>query len=122
LRQARALIEELEDEELVAVGGDFNTWAPSFLEQALPYLRGAFTDTPAPPEQPTFQSGRIRRRLDYLFLRLPDGWRASYKRIDARYGSDHYPLLGWIHPPSLPRPRAPDIILNTPVIPMPPGR
>jgi endonuclease/exonuclease/phosphatase family metal-dependent hydrolase len=106
LRQARVLIAELDDEELIAMGGDFNTWAPDYFEQALPYLRGAFTDSPEPPDQHTFQSRGIRRRLDYLFFRLPDDWRASYNRIDAQYGSDHYPLLGWIHAPPQPASRS----------------
>jgi endonuclease/exonuclease/phosphatase family metal-dependent hydrolase len=81
------------------VGGDFNTWAPNFFERAIPYLRSAFPDTPEPPPQHTFQGRGIRRKLDYLFFRLPDEWRATYVRIDAQYGSDHYPLLGWIHAP-----------------------
>ena len=33
-------------------------------------------------------------RLDYLFFRLGDGWSASTRRLDERFGSDHYPVLG----------------------------
>ena len=31
-----------------------------------------------------------------MFFRLPQHWRAGYGRIDDTYGSDHYPLLGWV--------------------------
>jgi endonuclease/exonuclease/phosphatase (EEP) superfamily protein YafD len=34
--------------------------------------------------------------LDYLFFRLPTGWRAHVERGPERYGSDHYPLIGWL--------------------------
>ena len=33
-------------------------------------------------------------RLDYLFFRLGDGWTASTRRLDERFGSDHYPVIG----------------------------
>jgi endonuclease/exonuclease/phosphatase (EEP) superfamily protein YafD len=33
-------------------------------------------------------------RLDYLFFRLADGWTASTERLDERFGSDHYPVIG----------------------------
>ena len=33
-------------------------------------------------------------RLDYLFFRLPDGWHGSTTRLDERFGSDHYPVIG----------------------------
>ena len=32
----------------------------------------------------------------FLFFRLPNGWRARYRRINGTYGSDHYPLIGWV--------------------------
>jgi endonuclease/exonuclease/phosphatase (EEP) superfamily protein YafD len=35
-------------------------------------------------------------RLDYLFFNLADGWSASTRRLDERFGSDHYPVLGTI--------------------------
>ena len=38
----------------------------------------------------------MRRRIDYMFFRLPEGWGARYERIDRNYGSDHYPLIGWV--------------------------
>ena len=33
-------------------------------------------------------------RLDYLFFRLAGGWTASTQRLDERFGSDHYPVVG----------------------------
>jgi len=33
-------------------------------------------------------------RLDYLFSRLADGWRADARWLDERFGSDHYAVLG----------------------------
>ena len=95
-RQAAALIEETKNDEAIVAGGDFNTWAPGFFEVALPFLRSAFEQTPAAPETHTFQARGIRRRLDYLFFRLPENMTATYERIDLQYGSDHYPLIGWI--------------------------
>ncbi|UCH84540.1 MAG: hypothetical protein JSW50_02270, partial [Candidatus Latescibacterota bacterium] len=42
------------------------------------------------------------RRLDYLFFDLPVGFAANYTRLDDLYGSDHYPLLGFIEPAAHP--------------------
>jgi hypothetical protein len=36
-------------------------------------------------------------RLDYLMFRLPDGWTADYRVLADTWGSDHRPLLGWLH-------------------------
>lgn len=36
------------------------------------------------------------KRIDYLFFRLPDPCTGRYTRLDKRYGSDHFPLLGWV--------------------------
>jgi len=35
--------------------------------------------------------------LDHLFLDLPDGWTATRRVIEDRYGSDHHPVLGMIY-------------------------
>jgi endonuclease/exonuclease/phosphatase (EEP) superfamily protein YafD len=37
-------------------------------------------------------------RLDHLLFRLPEGWRASLRRAERRYGSDHYPLVALVEP------------------------
>jgi endonuclease/exonuclease/phosphatase family metal-dependent hydrolase len=47
---------------------------------------------------PTAPRGRWRRRcltwgLDHVFSRPPAGWSVTARRLDARFGSDHYPIL-----------------------------
>ena len=82
------------------LAGDLNTWSTSAEEAVvddLVRLHG-FTYTPLPPDEPTLVSlfGAYRRQLDYVLFRLPEGWRGSSRRIPNRYGSDHYPLMGWV--------------------------
>jgi endonuclease/exonuclease/phosphatase family metal-dependent hydrolase len=91
--QARALADALGGERSVALGGDLNTWADGPFERAPLLLARAFNDTPPVKLQPTF--GWLL--LDYLFFRLPDTWRAESRRVDDSFGSDHRPVLGWIH-------------------------
>ena len=43
---------------------------------------------------PAATAGTVMGRLDYLFFRLADGWRADARRLDERFGSDHYAVLG----------------------------
>jgi hypothetical protein len=38
----------------------------------------------------------LPRTIDHMLFRLPDGWEATLVRVDDRYGSDHYPLLGFV--------------------------
>lgn len=93
LRQARALVGSLAMDSLpTVVGGDFNTWG--LREPAITLLRQHFPDSPPPERKRTHST--TGRHLDYLFFRLPDCWTARYRRLDDRYGSDHYPLLGWV--------------------------
>ena len=91
-RQARALISAI-DGDAAIVGADLNTWSAGFLESAVALLREQFPDGP-PFDAPTMTVGGIPRQLDHLLFRLPDGWRASLRRVDDRYGSDHHPVLG----------------------------
>lgn len=95
-RQSAAVVDHFEDEDAIVVAGDFNTWAPAILERAIPMLRGAFEDSPEPVNEITYIKGRMRRRIDYIFARLPEDWSARYERVNSQYGSDHYPLLGWV--------------------------
>ncbi len=99
LRQARGLVEALSMKEPTVLGGDLNTWFLPPLEEALPYLLERFPDTPRTQGDHTFQvAGIIRLHLDHLLYRLPDPYRAgSVGRVDSRYGSDHFPVLGWLH-------------------------
>lgn len=101
-RQAEALVEAIPSGIPAVVAGDLNTWSLESLEGTLPFLRSVFPQTPCPAHEPTFAAAwGFRRRLDHLFFRLPEGWGARYRRVDERYGSDHFPLLAWttIEPP-----------------------
>ncbi len=92
-RQARALAEVLPPRGPVVVGGDFNTWLGTG-ETALREM-AQITGQPAQAREGTYATGAV---LDYLFFRTPSSWRASYERAGDTYGSDHYPLIGWISP------------------------
>ena len=96
VRQARALAQVLRDEPgPMVLGGDFNSWF-GHRDAAYRTLVRDFSGAAAPNDpRPTF--GRLR--LDHLLFRLPDGWRASVRRADQRYGSDHFPLIATIEPP-----------------------
>jgi endonuclease/exonuclease/phosphatase family metal-dependent hydrolase len=92
-RQARVVASELA-EGAVVVGADLNTWSTSSLEEAPRLLRASFPDAPAERE-PTFTvGGFLPRKLDYLMFRVPHARVESVRRVDDRYGSDHYPLVG----------------------------
>lgn len=91
-RQARAIAEVLPRGPVV-VGGDFNTWLGTG-ETALREM-ARITGQPAQAREGTYATGAV---LDYLFFRTPPSWRASYERAGDTYGSDHYPLIGWISP------------------------
>jgi endonuclease/exonuclease/phosphatase family metal-dependent hydrolase len=100
LHQARALEAALSPALPTLVAGDLNTWAPRFLEPALGFLEERFPHSPPAPDEPTFDIGwGMGRTLDHLFFRAPEGWSVHYRRLPERYGSDHYPLLGWVRPP-----------------------
>ena len=89
-RQAEALLQALPSQGDGILGGDMNTMlGPE--EPALRVFLQRFPDTPAERPQPTF---RERLALDHVFFDLPDGWRASRRVIDERYGSDHHPVVG----------------------------
>jgi endonuclease/exonuclease/phosphatase family metal-dependent hydrolase len=92
LRQARGLLRDMTPTGPAVLGGDFNTWYgfhdPVFAEVAESLAPAATVD-----RRPTFGV----MRLDHLFFRLPDGWRASTTRLDV-FGSDHHPLMATIGP------------------------
>jgi endonuclease/exonuclease/phosphatase family metal-dependent hydrolase len=91
------IMDRLPAEGAAVLAGDFNTW---FGEKREPAILRAREDYPLPrrlPSHGTLKLGAvIERQTDYMFFRLPQHWRAGYGRIDDTYGSDHYPLLGWI--------------------------
>jgi endonuclease/exonuclease/phosphatase family metal-dependent hydrolase len=91
-RQAEALLRALPDGPGI-LGGDLNTLlGPA--EPAWRLLATRFPDTPPDEAEPTF---RERLVLDHLFFDLPDGWSASKRVVEDRYGSDHHPVLGVVH-------------------------
>ena len=92
VRQTRGLINQLNGERSIVVGGDFNTWF-GFSDQAFRETARAFPATRVTDRRATF---RGLLRLDHLFYRLPDGWMARFERADESYGSDHYPLIARI--------------------------
>jgi endonuclease/exonuclease/phosphatase family metal-dependent hydrolase len=105
-RQARGLVTLLEGassprspldsgtdhDTAVVLGGDFNTWF-GFSDQAYIETARAFPQTRISDTRATFL-GLLR--LDHLFFRLPERWRAEFHRENDRFGSDHYPLVATI--------------------------
>lgn len=88
LRQARALATALDADAPTILGGDFNTWF-GYYDAGYKELARRFTNARPPDRRPTFSI----MRLDHVFYRLPDGWHATVRRGESRYGSDHYPLI-----------------------------
>ena len=95
-RQAQALVAELPDSALLAVGGDLNTLSGP-REPAVRIISGKFANSPEHQDQDTFVSYVVMRsQLDYLFFRCYGQHRATYWRAGQRYGSDHYPIMGFV--------------------------
>lgn len=94
--QARALVAALPETPLAVVGGDFNTLqGPG--EPAVKIMKAKFANTPTAPKGITYVSyGVVRSHLDYLFFRAAGNRRAHYWRAASRYGSDHYPVMGFV--------------------------
>jgi len=101
-RQAHALLEALDGEEAVALGADLNTWFGQSDEEAIIILRGRFALPARLPDAATYSPpyGLPQRQTDYLLLRLPDTWEASYRVAPDRQNSDHAPLVGWLERPT----------------------
>ena len=67
------------------------------MEGKLKVVRERFLHPENPDKSPTKALTILPDlRLDYLFFDLPVGFAANYTRLDDLYGSDHYPLLGFI--------------------------
>ncbi len=95
-RQARALVAALPNTSLAALGGDFNTLS-GVQEPAVRIVGGHFRNSPEHQRSVTFVSyAVIRSQLDYLFFRCAGQHRSKYWRARDRYGSDHYPIMGFI--------------------------
>jgi endonuclease/exonuclease/phosphatase family metal-dependent hydrolase len=95
-RQARALVAALPNTALFALGGDFNTLNGA-QEPAVRIVGGHFRNSPEHQRNVTFVSyAVVRSHLDYLFFRCAGHHRSSYWRARERYGSDHYPIMGFV--------------------------
>jgi len=78
----------------VVLGGDFNTIRGGDVEDAYGLARQWSQSLASEDRRRTHLMGR----LDYLFFRMADGWQARARRLDDRFGSDHYPVLGQFTP------------------------
>lgn len=100
LHQVKALVKAFSRTTPTVLGGDFNTWFREWKEPAIRYVEQFFDRPEELTPRGTVKAGNLplERMVDYLFFRLPGGWTGRYGRVDNRYGSDHYPLLGrvWI--------------------------
>lgn len=99
--QAEWLMAALPHAELAVMGGDLNTWVQGAAEPAVTAVLPHFPETPAElPGGPTHTSHLVvRRNLDYIFARMPGGAMRDYRRVPHQYGSDHYPMIAWLHFP-----------------------
>ena len=95
VRQTRGLIQQLEGDTPLVLGGDFNTWF-GFSDRAFRETARAFPGTRVTDRRATF---RGLLRLDHLFYRVPEAWRVTWRRAEDAYGSDHHPLIATIDLP-----------------------
>lgn len=97
LYQAKALLNALPELPNV-FAGDLNTWAfTRYMERVVPFLRQHFDQPVKLDDRPTLALPVLPdRRVDYMFFELPGDRRGTYRRLDDRMGSDHYPLLGCV--------------------------
>jgi len=102
IHQAEFVLDNLPFTSAAVLGGDLNTWLGEAGEPAVQMIRESFREPDPTPVHGTLKFGAVlERQTDFLFFRLPQGWRARYRRINGTYGSDHYPLLGWVVFPRL---------------------
>ena len=83
---------ETESAAGTVLGGDFNTIQGGADEEAYQQARAWATSLAGEDRRPTHHMGR----LDYLFFRLADRRQATTERLNERFGSDHYPVIGRI--------------------------
>ena len=98
-RQASGLVRMVPDEGPLLVGGDFNTWLGQREERAYQIMRDDF---PYPREHqlaPTAERLGAGRVIDWMFFRGPAGWTFDDARAGDTYGSDHFPVYGWVRIP-----------------------
>ena len=98
-RQASGLVRMLPREGPLVVGGDFNTWFQQQEERAYRIMRDDFPWPRNPQAAPTAQRLGAGRTIDWIFFRGPAGWSFDDARASHTYGSDHYPVYGWVRIP-----------------------
>lgn len=98
-RQASGLVRMLPDEGPLVVGGDFNTWFQQTEERAYLIMRDDFPYPLNPQASPTVQRLGSGRVIDWIFFRGPRGWSFDDARARSMYGSDHFPVYGWVRIP-----------------------
>lgn len=98
-RQASGLVRMLPVEGPLVVGGDFNTWFQQTEERAYRIMRDDFPYPLTPQSSPTAQRLGAGRIIDWMFFRGPRGWSFDDARAPRMYGSDHYPVYGWVRIP-----------------------
>jgi endonuclease/exonuclease/phosphatase family metal-dependent hydrolase len=98
LDQVECLVNVLQSDDAILVGGDFNTWFMGAREPSIRLMREHFPQPVKSPEAWTAMApfGLPDPQVDYIFFRLPEGWKGRYSVIQNSYGSDHLPLLGWV--------------------------
>lgn len=97
MRQARALVDAVPETPAV-VAGDMNTWAITYVESTVEFVHEAFGKPAEFPKKDTIQAKWMPdRQVDFMFFRLDGDCTGWYDRVDHRYGSDHWPLIGWVH-------------------------
>jgi endonuclease/exonuclease/phosphatase family metal-dependent hydrolase len=96
LKQARAVVQAFEDADAAVLGGDLNTWNGGFREPAVQYIQKFYALPHEGSSEGTIKSWFLwpAKVVDYMFFKIPSGWKAGYRCVDDTYGSDHYPLLG----------------------------
>jgi endonuclease/exonuclease/phosphatase family metal-dependent hydrolase len=98
-RQAEALIGALSEwrapaaaSETLIVAGDFNTWGGR--EPAIRLLDRTYPDTPAAIDEATWRGPLgMHATLDHVFTARGPARSIDVRRLQSRFGSDHYPLL-----------------------------
>ena len=98
--QASGLVRMLPDEGPLVVGGDFNTWFQQTEERAYRIMRDDFPYPIQPQTAPTAERLGEGRTIDWMFFRGPSGWTFDDARAALNYGSDHYPVYGWVRIPA----------------------
>ncbi len=87
--QADAVVEAVGHLEAAVLGADLNTWCLGRWESAWKRIAAVFPQTRSSWKADSSAHGQ----LDYIFFRLPPGWRSETRRLNNDFGSDHRPIV-----------------------------